>query len=251
MGFLATIFNQVLYRPLLNALVLIYTYIPVADLGIAIIILTVLIKLIFYPLGTKSIKSQRALSALQPKIKEIQEKYKHDKEQQTKEMLKIYKEENISPFAGCLPSLIQLPVLIAMYRVFWSGLGPEQLSQLYNFVPSPGEINSLFLGFLDLTKSTSFQGAYLWQNIVLVLLVGITQFLQLKLLSPKTQRKKSSGFADQLQKQMTFFMPILIVVILWNLPSALALYILTTSLFTIFQQYIIVKRNNSNKKQLC
>jgi len=246
MGFIITIFNELLYRPLFNALVLLYEYIPGADLGIAIIILTILIKLLFYPLGTKSIKSQKSLTELQPKIKELQEKYKNDKEKQTKELMELYKKEKINPFSGCLPILIQLPVLIAMYRVFWGGLEPSRLSLLYSFIPSPGEISSMFLGFIDLARSTSFIAEngvkiYLWQNIFLVLLVGILQFLQMKFISPKTQ-KKTNDFSSQMQKQMMYFMPVFIVVIFWSLPSALSLYILTTTLFTIVQQYIITKK---------
>ncbi|KPJ54799.1 hypothetical protein AMJ47_03405 [Parcubacteria bacterium DG_72] len=220
-----------MYRPLFNALVLLYEYIPGADFGIAIIILTILIKLLFYPLGTKSIKSQKSLADLQPKIKELQEKYKDDKEKQAKEMMELYKKEKISPFSGCLPILIQLPVLIAMYRVFWGGLDPSRFSLLYSFVPAPGEISSMFLGLVDLAKP----------NIIMALLVGIFQFLQIKFITPKT-KKKANDFSGRMQKQMMYFMPVFIVVILWRLPSALALYILTTVLFTIVQQYIITKK---------
>ena len=122
MDLLISIFNTFLYRPLFNVLILFYQYVPGHDFGLAVIILTILIKLIFYPLGIKAIKSQKELSGLQPKIKEIQEKYKDNKEQQTKEVMALYKKERINPFSGCLPLLIQLPVLLALYRVFWRGL---------------------------------------------------------------------------------------------------------------------------------
>jgi YidC/Oxa1 family membrane protein insertase len=232
MGFIITIFKEVLYRPLFNVLVLLYEFVPGADFGIAIIILTVLIKLLFYPLGNKSIKSQKALNEIQPKLKEIQEKYKDDKEKQAKEMMELYKKEKVSPFSGCLPLLIQLPILIAMYRVFWGGLSPD-LSLLYSFVPSPGSINSMFLGFLDLAKPSR----------ILAILVGLGQFLQIKLISPKT-KKKANDFTSQMQKQMMYFMPVLMVVIFWRFPSALALYVLTNTVFTIVQQYIIVKKTH-------
>ena len=237
MSFIVTIFNEVLYRPLFNALVLLYQHIPGADFGVAIIVLTILIKLLFYPLGSKSIKSQKALNEIQPKIKEIQEKYKDDKEKQGKEMMELYKKEKINPFSGCLPILIQLPVLIAMYRVFWGGLDPSRLSLLYSFVPSPGEINSMFLGLVDLARP----------NIVIALLVGIFQFLQIKFITPK-DKKKADDFSAKMQKQMMYFMPVFIVVILWRLPSALALYILTTVLFTILQQWLIIKKSDVEPK---
>lgn len=237
MSFIVTIFNEALYRPLFNALILLYQYIPGSDFGIAVIVLTILIKLLFYPLGSKSIKSQKALNEIQPKIKEIQEKYKDDKEKQGKEMMELYKREKINPLSGCLPILIQLPVLIAMYRVFWGGLDPSRLSLLYSFVPSPGEISSMFLGLVDLAKP----------NMVIAVLVGIFQFLQIKFITPK-DKKKGDDFSAKMQKQMMYFMPVFIVVILWRLPSALALYILTTVLFTILQQWLIIKKSNVESK---
>ena len=130
MSFFSKAFYAVLYQPLLNALVFLYTYLPGHDFGIAIIILTSLIKLLLYPLGTKAVRAQRALAELQPKIKEIQEKYKKDKATQTKEIMDLYKKEKVNPFAGMLPLIIQLPILIALYRVFWKGLQPEQAGYL-------------------------------------------------------------------------------------------------------------------------
>jgi len=235
MSFLISAFNAVLYQPLFNVLVLLYNYIPGNDFGIAIIILTIFIRILFYSLNTKSIKSQKALSDIQPKIKEIQEKYKQDKEKQTKELMELYKKEKINPFSGCLPLLIQFPVIIALYRVFWGGLDPNKLQLLYGFVSSPGAINSVFLGFLDLAKP----------NIALAVLVGISQFFQIRIISkkPKTGKKQNKGFAEEMQKQMQYFMPVFMVLILWKLPSALGLYFLVTTLFTIVQQYIIVKKN--------
>jgi len=232
MSFLVTAFNEALYRPLFNALVLIYTYLPGADFGVAIVLLTVAIKLIVYPLNTKTIKSRKALTEIQPKIKEIQEKYKDDKEKQAQEMMLLYKEKKVNPFSGCLPVLIQFPIIIALYRVFWGGLDPEKLSFLYSFVPNPGEISSMFLGFLNLGEP----------NIFLALLVGVLQFIQLKMISSKKKSGKKGDFAEQLQKQTQYIMPIFIVIILWGLPSALALYFLTTTLFTIIQQYFITKK---------
>jgi YidC/Oxa1 family membrane protein insertase len=249
MTFLVTAFNVILYQPLLNALVLLYLYLPGHDFGIAIIILTVLIKFLFYPLGVKSIKSQKALSTIQPKIKELQEKYKNDKEKQTKEMMALYKEEKINPFSGCLPILIQLPVLLALYRVFWRGLEIDQVSSfLYKFVPTLGAIDTSFLGLINLSHSATIMientRHYLWPNIVLIALVGITQFIQIKMTVVKTKPGKDNSFSGQMQKQMQYFMPAFIILILFNLPSALALYFLTTTLFTIIQQYVILRHKN-------
>jgi len=234
MSILITAFNTILYRPLLNALILLYQYIPGHDFGLAVIVLTILIKFLFYPLGVKAIKSQKALSILQPKIKEIQEKYKDNKEQQTKEIMGLYKREKINPFSGCLPLLIQLPVLIALYRVFWSGLQAEQMVLLYSFVPFPGVIDPTFFGIVNLANP----------NMVIAFLAGIFQFVQVKMAAPKPKegKKKDSSFAGQMQKQMLYFMPAFMVLILFRLPSAVGLYWLTTTLFTIIQQYVILKK---------
>ena len=234
MQLLVQAFNTILYQPLLNILILLYEYLPGHDFGLAVIVLTILIKVIFYPLGVKAIKSQKAHSTLQPKIKEIQEKYKDNKEQQTREIMGLYKREKINPFSGCLPLLIQLPVLIALYRVFWSGLQADQMVLLYSFVPLPGVIDSTFFGIVNLANP----------NIVIAFLAGIFQFVQVKMATPKPKedKKKDSSFAGQMQKQMLYFMPAFMVLILFRLPSAVGLYWLTTTLFTIVQQYVILKK---------
>jgi len=236
MELLINIFNTVLYQPLFNALILLYEYLPGRDFGIAVIVLTVVIRLVLYPLMAQSIKSQKALSELQPKIQEIQQKYKDNREQQSKEMMGLYQKEKINPFGGCLPLLIQLPILIALYRVFWQGLQPEAMSLLYNFVPNPGTINPTFLGLVNLGEA----------SLASAVLAGIVQFFQSKMMIPKTKKPKlgdkTSQFSDMMQKQMLYFFPIFTVFILWRLPAAIALYWVVTALFSIGQQYLIFKK---------
>ena len=231
MNFFIEIFNTILYRPLFNALVFLYQYLPGHDFGVAIIILTVIIRFLLYPLMVKSIRSQKIMSELQPKIKEIQEKYKADKEKQTKEMMALYQKEKINPFGGCLPLLIQLPLLIALYRVFWKGLDPQAMALLYSFVPNPGTINPAFLGVINLSQS----------NIILAVLAGILQFFQSKMLMPQKKRNQTAQLSDMMQKQMLYFFPIITVLFLWKLPSAIGLYWIVTSLFSILQQYLVFK----------
>jgi YidC/Oxa1 family membrane protein insertase len=240
-------FNIVLYQPLFNALVFLYEFLPYNDFGIAVIVLTILIRLILYPLGTKGIKAQKALSELQPKMKEIQEKFKNDKEKQAKAMMELYKKEKINPLSGCLPILIQLPIIIALYRVFWKGLQPEQLSYLYSFVPSPGVIDSTFLGIIDLSKSfivkMNGQVEYYWPVVILALLAGILQFFQAKMVMPQTKKKTSTSpqFSDMMQKQMLYFFPAFTIFIVCSLPSAIGLYWVVFTLFAIIQQHFTLK----------
>lgn len=237
---LGTIFNTILYQPLFNILILLYQYLPGRDFGVAVIVLTILIKILLYPLGVKSIKSQKALATLQPKIKELQEKYKNDKERQAKEMMELYKKERINPFSGLLPLLIQLPILIALFlvfRTFEEGLSPAELGKLYSFVSHP-VINIKFLGMIDLIKP----------SIVLAFLAGVFQFFQTKMVSPqtKTNKKQTVGFSDQMQKQMQYFFPVFTVLILLKMPAAIGLYWITTALFTIAQQYVILRKNKDD-----
>ena len=226
-------FHTILWQPLFNLLILFYIYIP--NLGVAIILLTLLIRTILYPLQGKAAKSQLALQAIQPKLKEVQAKYKDDKEAQAKAMMALYKTEGINPFSGFLVMLIQFPVLIVLYRLFWQGIQEENFQYLYSFVQRPETINSIFLG-MDLNEP----------SMILAILVGIAFFVQAKLSTPKKKPKKQQGtkgmFGEMFQKQMLYVFPIFIVFILFRLPSALGLYLLISGIFTAFQQYLAKKK---------
>jgi YidC/Oxa1 family membrane protein insertase len=239
MAFIGQLFNTILYQPLFNILVALYQYIPGQDFGVAVIILTLLIKFILYPFGNKAIRSQKALTDIQPKLKEIQEKYKNDKEKQVKETLELYKREKINPFSSLVPVLVQIPVLIALYKLFWGGLKMENMNLLYGFMKIPETLNASFLGIADLSKP----------NITLAILAAATQYIQVKMIAPasKSQPGKKEDFSVQLQKNMQVTFPILTFMILFNLPSAVGLYWLVTNGFTIIQQYIFIKKHNSQK----
>ncbi len=226
------IFYTFLHQPIFNVLIFIYNIPLVKDIGLAIIILTVLIKIVIYPLNSKAIKSQKELAKLNPKIKDIQEKYKDDKSAQGKATMELYKKEGVNPFAGCLPLLIQLPILLALFRVFLAGFELEQMQGLYSFIQSPGEINTLFLGIIDLSNSYWF----------IAITAGILQFIQVKMMSPALSKKKKD-MASAMQKQMQYFFPAFTVIILFNLSSAIGLYWITTTVFTILQQKLILKKN--------
>ncbi len=232
MNILITAFNTILYQPLLNILVLLYTYL--GDFGIAVIVLTLIIKLLLYPSSLKSLKSQRALTELQPEIKKVQQQYKDDKTGQAKAMMELYKRKKISPFSGCLPLLFQLPILIALYRVFWGGLDSNQMAFLYSWVSAPGAVNTTFLGFLNLAQP----------NGVMAVLAGISQFIFSKLtMKPqKNSPGEKPGFTNMMQKQMIYFFPILTIMIVWRLPSAIGLYWLVSTLFSIIQHQLVFSR---------
>ena len=237
---IAHFFYLILYQPLFNFLVALYNYVPGHDFGIAIILLTIIIRVVLYPISVKAVRSQKGLQKIQPKIQELQKKYKDDKEKQAREVLALYKSERINPFSGILLAFIQLPILIALYRVFWSGLNPKELVALYSFVANPGHINSLFLSLIDLAKP----------NMVLAVLAGITQYFQTKMLIPKKPasvagQKKEADISMAMQKQMLYFMPVFTIIILIKLPSALGLYWTISGLFSMIQQYLAFKEHNN------
>jgi YidC/Oxa1 family membrane protein insertase len=240
--FLANLFHIFLYQPLFNCLVFLYTYVPGKDIGIAIILLTILIKILLYPTSAKAVISQLAMQKLQPRMKEIQEKYKDDKEKQAHEMLELYKKEKVNPFSGLLIQIPIIIVLIALYKVFMEGFNPEALTVLYKFIPNPGEINHMFFQVIDLAKP----------NLWLAILAGITQYFQAKTLMPQKQSKNLSGSIDtaaMIQKQTLYFFPIITIVILMGLPSALGLYWATSSVLSVLQQELILKKNKKLELQ--
>ena len=234
------LFHTILAEPLYNLLMGIYAVVPGQDIGVAIIILTIIIKMILWPLQGKSLKSQKALQAIQPKIEGLKKEYKDDKEGMTKAMMEMYKTEKVNPLSSCLPLLIQLPIIIALYRVFLRGLNGEGgVYHLYSFVPDPGTITPLFMGVVDLSSP----------NFVLAILAGIFQFIQAKMMTmsrPPKPVQGSEGSKDEamqasMNRMMLYFMPVITVVIGASLPGGLTLYWLVVNIIAVIQQIVYLK----------
>jgi YidC/Oxa1 family membrane protein insertase len=243
---MGNIFNEILTRPILNLLLWLYDVIPGQDIGLAIILLTILVKAVLYPFAVAQIRQQRALQALQPKMDEIRARLKDDKDAQAKELMELYKTEKVNPAASCLPLLIQLPVFIALYHALQSGLSSSGLNQLYPFVPNPGQVDPSLLGFVNLSTP----------NYVLAVLAGIVQYVQTKqIVKPKgaveqppkevaqTTGAKDESMAAIMNKQMLYIMPAMTVVIGFSLPGGLTLYWLTMGLLTALQQWYMIKKH--------
>lgn len=239
---IGNLFHTLFYQPLLNALVLLYQLIPGQDFGIAILLLTLLVRTLLYPLNLKSIKSQRALLQLEPLLKEIKEKFKGDKEKIAKETMELYKKVKINPFSGLFLVLLQLPILLALYKVFTRGVTAEEWQHLYSFISNPGEIKPMFL-FVDLAKP----------NFVLAGFAGVLQFLQTKMQNsnnkPQAKTKDVPDFSQVLQKQMLYFLPTFTFVILLKIPSAIALYLIASTVFSIWQTSYVKKREDKNNSK--
>lgn len=226
---MGSLFTQLLFRPLLNAVIFVYNILPWHDFGLSIVVVTVLVRLALSPLSLRALRSNRAIADVQPHVEEIKQKHKGDKAAQAQAIMGLYKERKISPFGGCLPLLLQLPILIALYRVFLVGIKPESLNLLYSFVAHPSNIQTTSFGILDLA------GRNMWMAI----LAGISQFIFSKLSANQTPSQSKEMAA--MNKQMLYFFPILIIIITWNQPAGLALYWVTTTLFSICEQMYIRK----------
>jgi len=249
-GFFGTIWQAGFYQPIYNALIFLTSVAPAHDLGFAIIILTLIIRTILLIPAHKSMKAQRRMQEIQPKLKKIQEKYKGNQELIAKETMQIWKEHKVNPFGSCLPLLIQLPFLIAIFYVINSGLSPNNTYLLYqplaNF--SLASINTNFLGILELTKNN-----LIW----LPLLVGGLQFLQMKLTMMRTDTKNSDNQKEKGTKQksemeiansmMLYVMPIMIALFTASAPAGVGLYWSTSTLYGIAQQYVVNKQTENEK----
>ncbi len=237
--------QEILYRPIYNVLIFIYDYLPYKDLGLAIIVLTLFIRFVLLPLSWSATKSQRLLQSLNPELEKIKKQYKDDQQKLSQATMEFYKKHNINPFSSCLPLLIQLPILLALYQVLKNNIDHTQFELLYSFVPRPESINNIFLNWIDLSKP----------NYILAILTGVTQFFQGYLLKPASPpAKKSTNNSENkdelinaeqitsaMSAQFIYVMPLMTVFISWNLFAALPLYWITTTLFSIASQLVIIK----------
>ena len=238
-----SIFHVILYQPIFNLFVFLYNIIPGHDVGLVILAITVLVRLVLYPFTSASIKSQRALQDLQPKMAVIKQQYATDKQKQTQAIMELYKNNKVNPLASCLPMLIQLPILIALYKVLQDGLHSKNLTEsLYSFISNPGTINQMSFYVFNLAKP----------NYVLAVLAGAAQYLQARTLSrknPPTQAgegSKDEALMATMNKQMLYFMPVLTVLIGLNLPAGLTLYWFFGTLLMALQQMWLFKGISKN-----
>lgn len=227
------IFTLLITQPFYNLLVF-FTNLFQGHIALSVILLTILVKIILYPLAKKAYKAQIAQKKLAPELEKIRKEFP-DKQVQAQKTMELYKQTGANPFSGCLPILIQLPIIIGIYQVFWKGI-EAQLPLLYSGMSAPMQVIYQFLGMNLQVKS-----------IILAILAGLTQYIQIHL-SPAM---KQSGPVDQSDNQavmmasmnssMKYTMPIVMVVIGMTLPGALALYFVVTNVVTIIQEYIMRK----------
>jgi YidC/Oxa1 family membrane protein insertase len=229
----------IIYTPLYNSLVVLLDILPGADIGLAIIILTLIVKLLLYPLSKKSTIMQVKMKKHEAELAKIKEKHKDQKEQ-AMAMMEFYKKYEINPFSSIFTLLIQIPIIYSLYYIFVrSGLPVVNTDLLYSFVKAPDVISTTLLGFIDVA------GKSLW----LALLAGITSFLQMRLSSASNMQNlnaEAGSFGDALSKtmsfQMKFIMPAIVFLISWRISGAVALYWAVGNVITIVQDYYTKKK---------
>jgi YidC/Oxa1 family membrane protein insertase len=237
---ISSIWNIILYKPLVNILAFFVAVIPGGDLGIAVIILTLLVKVVLYPISQRSIENQAKIKLLEPEISKIKTSGA-SKEEQARQTMELYKKHKTNPFSGCLLVLIQIPIIFALYYVFFKGIKFDG-GILYSFVHVPANINMNFLGLIDIGG----------KSLILAILAGVSQFFQAYYMpkpavNPKNTDNKGSfqeSFAKSMNMQMRYIFPILVTFIAYRISGAIALYWITSNIFTIWQQI------RANKKKL-
>lgn len=234
---ISSIFNTIFYEPLLNGLIWLIDVLPFHDVGFSVIILTLAIRFLIFPLTHRATVMQIKMKQLGPDLKTIKEKFKSNSQEQAKKTMELYRQHGINPFSGFLTLLIQIPVFFALYKIFTAGFNFDP-NHLYSFISLPENINLKFLGLFDLIKT----------SYVLAFLTGLTQFIQMKLALPPIKKEtggKSSfkdDFAKSLNLQMRYIMPVFIFFIVSRLSSAIGLYWTTMNIFAIVHETIVRKR---------
>jgi YidC/Oxa1 family membrane protein insertase len=233
-------FETYLIKPLYNVFIYLIGVAPGGDVGFAIIVLTLIIRAVFYPAFAASIRTQMGMQAAQAELDEINRKYKDNAEERARATMALYKEKKIRPFASFVAILVQLPIFIALYFAFFrEGLPHIAENLLYSFVPVPHAINTNFLGFLDLLSS---------HNIPLSLSVAVTQYFVAYLSTARTKTSldslpKERQMAQKMQQTMMLYLfPALMAFVSFSLPAAVGLYFVTSNLISMGQEVLIRHR---------
>ena len=245
------LFNAVLFEPIFNLLMLVYHYLPPHDLGVSILLVTLILKLVLFIPSWSSIKSQQAMQEIQPKLDAMKKKYEGNKEELSRQMIKFYRENKISPISSCLPILIQFPILIALFRVFIAvsqtdpttgTIATDQLDHLYGSfreVYATTPIDSTLFGLVDLAKT---------KNYFLAATAAILQFWSSHMMMKNTSKKTGQkNMAQAMSRQMIYLMPAMTFLFGISFPAGLTLYWAASTLFQVGQQQIFMRRRKQLK----
>lgn len=229
------IWNLLILNPMINLLLVLYNFL-ISNFGLAIVAMTIIVRLIMQPLMSTQMRSMKAMQELQPELQALQKKYGKDRERMAQEQMKIYREKGINPFGGCLPMIIQMPVWIALYQAIIQVLGstPEQLMQLSQHIYEP------LAAMVE--RAIPLNSQFLWLNLalpdpyyVLPVLVVFVFWLQQKMSSVPTTDPQSAS----MNQSMQIMMPIMFGFFTLSVASGLALYWVVSGLIGIITQYRI------------
>lgn len=241
---LGALFHAVVYNPIYNGLVFFVDTLPTHDVGIAVILVTIIVRIVLYPLARSAIRTQIKMKEIAPEVEELKKKFKDDQQEQTRALLALYKERGIRPFSSFFLVLLQLPVLIGLYLVFARGGLPSiDTSLLYSIVPTPSTVNMEFLGLIDMGG----------RSLVLAALATLTQFIYTRLsMGPRGQLTAaeasfSGDMAKAMDVQMRYALPLFIGVIGYTVSAAAPLYWVTGNLFMIAQEFLAGRRFGGTK----
>lgn len=230
------LYNAIFYRPLYNALIFLTAIIPSHDLGLAVVLLTIIVKMALVPVSHKTIKTQKKLKELEPAMALIKEKHK-DQQEQAMKIMELYQQHGVNPFSGVVLMFIQLPIILGLYFVFRSGVNLSS-PDIYSFILKPAFISPKLFGLIDLTQ----------KNLILSLFVGLTQFIQVQLSLPPTPAKQAgsdSSFGDSLAQSMNFqvkfILPLFIMFVSYKLNTAVSVYWIVNNLFMIGHELYVRK----------
>lgn len=231
-------FQAILVQPIYNCFVWLIGVVPHGDVGLAIIILTLLVRAVFYPAFAASIRTNMAMQAVQPELDIINEKYKDNAEERGRSTMELFKKHRIRPFSSVLALLVQIPVLIALYYAFFRlGLPKIDTALLYPFVQAPAVVDTQFLGLLNMLAA---------HNIFITVLVAVLQYLVLYYsLSRMQVRSKSPEHeaAQRLQRNMMLYgMPAMMGAITFTFPAGAGLYFATGNLISLGQEWLIRRK---------
>ena len=269
-------FDEFIVRPILNLLMAIYSLIP--DFGISIIVFTILVRLLLCPLIKKQLHQSKAMRKMQPELAKIKKQYAKNPQMRNLAMMELYKKHNISAFGSIGVLIIQLPILIAMYRVVQifvssrADLGKyvydfvKNLPVANNLVNNPDQFNQNFLGVIDLTQHAVSKDGVVIGLLVLAGVAAYLQYLTSKQLSPQSDSKRKlrdilaeaggGKEADQsevnaiMTRKMMKFMPLMMFMVTIYLPAALALYLATASAVGYLQNHIILKQDSLEMEEV-
>ncbi|MEK7659667.1 MAG: YidC/Oxa1 family membrane protein insertase [Patescibacteria group bacterium] len=231
------LYTTIIYQPLLNAIIALTAIMPDQSVGYAVIIITICVRTILFPLQHRATKVQEAMKHLEPHLTALKEEHKDNREELARRTLELYKKHGINPFTSFFLLLIQLPILIALFKIFQHGLTGDISAQLYSFVPHPDYINMMFLG---INLSQPF--------IPLAILAAITQFVQVKLMmtKQKAQPQRGEGFGPEFQRamqtQMPYIIPLMVGLFGMKFAAALPLYWTVMNVLAIVHEGIVRKR---------